>query len=179
LTKPRHHFYLKKAGKKSKPKPKKNHKLAGTVAKLREDFPQATIITPDTTSTPQEQGIEHYQKRPEPDLTLKDLGQYYGSQEWQRDRLTGVLLTDGVRYIMENGYSWFVSDALPVLKENEAKGEAFQVVGLKLGPRKEADLTIGDGNDHQLYKKHIGYTDAKAKPKLYFTDNVLMLSGEY
>ena len=74
---------------------------------------------------------------------------------------------------------WFVSDALPVLKENEAKGEAFQVVELKLGPGKEADLTIGDGNDHLLYKKHIGYTDAKAKPKLYFTDNVLMLSGEY
>jgi len=38
-----------------------------------------------------------------PDLELKALNEFIGTQNYYR--YMGVLLTDGVKYIMENGYS--------------------------------------------------------------------------
>ena len=113
------------------------------------------------------------------DLELKDLGQYYGTLQYIN--VMGVNCTDGIRYIMNNGYSWFVTDMIAILKSSEykeIKDETFIVVKLKLGGTK-GKATIEDGNGKVLYTQGYEYTDAKRELDLYYTNNVLMLSGEY
>jgi len=114
------------------------------------------------------------------DLELKQLNQFYGTQQYFN--CLGALVTEGVKYIMDNGYAWFVTDALAVIKahpDKRLRAEPFLVVRLKKTAENEADLTIDDGNENVLYTQHYGFTDAKREPKLYFADNVLMLSNEY
>jgi len=113
----------------------------------------------------------------EDDLELKDLESYIGSEHYYK--VLTALVTDGVNYIMKNGYSWFVTDALSVIK-TKFKNEEFITVELKVGKEKKtADMIITNGNEKVLYKQHYDYTDAKRDLKLFYENNVLMLSGEY
>jgi len=119
-----------------------------------------------------------------PDLELRDLPYYHGT--FQYHNVMGVNVTDGIIYIMQNGYSWFVTDTLAVikippkkLKEYLAK-DYFLSITLEL-KNGEADLEITDGNYNVLYRQHYTLTDAKRELKLFYDKrtNVLMLSGEY
>jgi len=110
------------------------------------------------------------------DLELKNLGQYYGTQGYVK--VLGVNVTDGIGYIMNNGYSWFVTDMIVVLKMKI--NEPFCSVKLKVDKeKKKAVATIDDGNGKILHSQKYDYTDAKRDLHLFFTNNVLMLSGEY
>ena len=40
-------------------------------------------------------------------------------------------------------------------------------------------MVVNEGNDKRLYTQEYDYTDAKQELTLFFTDGVLMLSGEY
>ena len=108
------------------------------------------------------------------DKELKDLNQFYGTEHYYN--VMGANVTDGVKYIMDNGYSWFVTDMLVILKMKIR--EPFCSVKLKVEDSK-AEAIITDGNDNKLYSQKYEYTDAKRDLELYFTDNVLMLSNEY
>ncbi len=110
------------------------------------------------------------------DLELRDLDQFSGTQQYFKCWL-GALATDGVNYIMGNGYSWLVTDALSVIKL-ELKDEPFLVVKLKVKDNK-AVMTIEDGNGKVFHTQDYDYTSAKKDLTLYFVENVLMLSGEY
>jgi len=112
------------------------------------------------------------------DLTLKALGQFIGTQQYFR--VLGANVTDGVKYIMDNGYSWFVTDALAViLFKRELRGQPFLTVELKLLEDREADLIITDGNNNTLYSQHYEFTDAKRDLTLYFENGVLLLNSEH
>ena len=120
----------------------------------------------------------------ETDLELKGLGSFIGTQNYYA--VLGANVTDGVKYIMDNGYSWFVTDAIAVIKFRDKfpklRNQPFLSVKLVLlgdVARWEADLIIEDGNYNQLYKQHYDFTDAKRELTLFYTDNVLMLSNEY
>jgi len=121
-----------------------------------------------------------------PDLELKALDSYCGTQSYYR--YMGVLLTDGVKYLMENGYSWFVTDAIAVIVAHpkirrHLQEDDFLTIKLKLNKDEDgyttADMIITDGNDTQLYRQHYDLTDAKRELKLFYTGNVLMLASEY
>jgi len=120
----------------------------------------------------------------EKDLELKKLDTFIGTLHYYR--YFGIFLTDGIKYIMENGYAWFVNDIIalllsptPKLRKHLQK-DPFLVIHLKVNTEKaEADMIIEDGNGNTLYKQHYKYTDAKRDLKLYYIDNVLMLSSEY
>jgi hypothetical protein len=117
-----------------------------------------------------------------PDLDLKALGGFIGSMQYFA--MMGANVTDGIKYVMDNGYSWFVTDALAVIKcDPKIRAEPFLVVKLTRTGDKEADLTIDDGGKGTepkvMYSQHYEYTDAKRDLKLYFADNVLMLASEY
>jgi len=110
------------------------------------------------------------------DLELKALPHYHGTECYYD--CWGVRVTEGVKYIMDNGYSWFVTDALAVIKTKLA-GQPFLSVKLKLPTDHEADLVIEDGNYNELYRQHYDFTDARRELTLFCTDNVLMLASEY
>lgn len=113
------------------------------------------------------------------DLELKALGSFIGTLEYHR--VLGFRVTDGVTYIMENGYSWFVTDALAVIgwyKGGVLRNQPFLTVELHQADG-EADLIITDGNDHELYRQHYDYTDAKRNLTLYYEHGVLLLDREH
>jgi len=91
-----------------------------------------------------------------------------------------VKCTDGIKYIVENGYSWFITDMIVILKNDpKVLKESFCAVKLEVKDG-VADAVITDGNNKILYSQHYKYTDAKIKDLLlYYIDGVLLYSGEY
>jgi len=115
----------------------------------------------------------------EPDLELKSLGNFHGSEHYYR-LMGGINATDGVHYVMQNGYSWLVTDAAVILRmEPKVRGQDFVVVRLKLLPEGGGKVTYEDGNGNILYEQSYEWTDAKKELKLFFADNVIMLASEY
>ena len=119
----------------------------------------------------------------EEDLELSEYAQYYGTLNYYKGWL-GVSLTDGVKYVSDNGYSWLVTDCISVIKAHKKvkeylKEQTFLVVELILKEGKKALMRITDGNNNILYEQKYDYTDAKKEFKMFFCNNVLMLNGEY
>ena len=111
----------------------------------------------------------------ETDLYLRDINSYTGSEKWYN--VMGIYVTDGVKYIMENGYSWFVTDAIAVIRA-KLKKEDFLAIKL-IVKNGGAMMEITDGNGHVFYRQEYKWSDAKRDLTLFYADNVLMLSGEY
>ena len=121
-----------------------------------------------------------------PDLQLKDLNQFTGTDHYYR--YMGLLITDGIAYIMKNGYGWFVSDAVAVIIAHKKIREylrenTFLTIKLKINKDKDgnktADMIITDGNETTLYTQHYDLTDAERELTLFYDNGVLMLSNEY
>jgi len=114
----------------------------------------------------------------QPDLDLKGLGGYIGTEHYYD--VFGINVTDGVKYIMDNGYSWFVTDAIAVIKCNERlRSQPFLSVKLRRTGDHEADLLIEDGNHNEFYRQHYGFTDAKRDLTLFYENGVLLLNSEH
>jgi len=114
------------------------------------------------------------------DLELKKLDQFYGTLNYYDLGLyQGILVTDGIKYVMENGYSWFVTDALAVIAY-KFRNEDFLSIKLKLDKEKaECDHVIEDGNHKELHRQHYGFTDAKRELTLWYANGVLYLPSEH
>ena len=110
------------------------------------------------------------------DLELKELSQYFGTENYYD--IGGIQTTDGIIYIMKNGYSWVITDAIVILKSFSQEKYPFISMDFKI-KNGQADINYTDGNGNIIYTQHYKYTDAKKDFKLFYTDNVLMLSGEY
>ncbi len=109
------------------------------------------------------------------DINLSELNQFSGTEGYTK--VMGVLATDGVRYIMENGYAWLVTDAAAILTQN-LKDEIFVAIRLKVNDG-SAVVDYTDGNDKVLFQQKYPYSDAKKDLILYYTDDVIMLASEY
>ena len=109
------------------------------------------------------------------DLTLPALSNFYGTEHYYD--IWGIRITDGIKYIMDNGYSWFVTDALAVIRYKLRDAE-FLVVRLANLKNNECDLIIED-DGRVLHKQHYNYTDAEIEFKLWYVGGVLMLPSEY
>jgi len=119
------------------------------------------------------------QEEKTPDLELKGIGGFIGTEQYYN--VMGVIVTDGVKYLMDNGYAWFVTDSIAVIICNKKiRAEPFLVVKLKVDlEKKEADLTIDGGNENILYRQHYDFTDARREEvKMYFENKVLCLPSE-
>ena len=119
------------------------------------------------------------------DLMLKDLEQYEGTTKYYDYSSVGIIgkvkLTEGVAYIIRNGYSWFVNDAVSViLCELKSRAEGLLCVKLILCPccRESAQMIITDGADTIFHTKDYDVTAAKRDLVLYYSNGVLSLSGE-
>ena len=111
------------------------------------------------------------------DLELKELEHFIGTENYFN--VLGANVTDGVKYVMDNGYSWFITDSLVSIKMlPQLREQEFLCIDLKIKGG-EAEVIISDGNKRVLYKQRYEITDGKRDLKLFFADGVLMLSREY
>lgn len=116
-------------------------------------------------------------------LTAKDLLQFSGSENWYRHSLNRkVLYTDGAQYLAEHGGAYWLLDSIAIAQAHvkPVKAEEFQVWTLKVNSDSTALLTCDDGNNRIVYKQSIPFTDFPLpEVKLYFCNNVIMLTSEY
>ncbi len=111
------------------------------------------------------------------DLELKEIENFIGTENYYRIGFFKTVVTDGVKYVMNNGYSWLITDALAVIEY--FKGMEFLVISLKINEDNSAKMIIDDGDGKVLYEQEYKWTDAKRELKLYWADGVLMLNSEY
>ena len=115
------------------------------------------------------------------DLYLKDLDQYYcTTNHYIHPLFPKIKYTDGVQYLMENGYSWFVTDAMAVIAYGppRVRKEPFLVIKLKLKEDGTAQMVMDDGNGKIPYRQNYAYTDAKRELETYYSAGVLLLPSE-
>ena len=118
-------------------------------------------------------------------ITKEALRGFTGSMEFYSEPLfPGVKFTEGVKFLMDNGASWLVTDALAEMCYNlelKRMRPAFTVI--KFDPF-AADLEVTyeiecvDGKEVKLVRKY-DITDLETPVKMYFTDNTLLLNTEY
>jgi hypothetical protein len=123
-----------------------------------------------------------YGEEEKENLSLPYLDQYSGTESYHKINPFSQVQkgTDGILYLEKNGYGWFVSDmAIAIGSIPKLKNQEFLSIKLKVNPDKTALATVDDGNGKVLYKQEYKYTDARRDLHLYYTNNVMMLSGEY
>ena len=115
-------------------------------------------------------------------FTASELAQFTGTENWYRHTLVRkVHYTDGMLFEAERAGAYWLIYEIALAQNTDATlaGEEFQVWTLMV-EGKAASLRCGDGNDRRLLEKRIEYTDSPEPGiKLYFTDGVIMLPGEY
>jgi len=115
------------------------------------------------------------------DLYLKDLNQYYcTTNHYIHPLFRAIKYTDGIQYLIQNGYSWFITDAMAVLVAGprRVRQEPFLVIKLKLKDDGTAQMVMDDGNGKIPYRQNYAHTDAKRELKVYYENGVLMLPSE-
>lgn len=116
-------------------------------------------------------------------LNMNDLTQFTGSENWYRHPINPtVLYTDGAKYIAEHAGAYWLLDEIALIQRYNKRVEAeeFQVWKLAVNADQSGVLTCEDGNDNAICTKQIDYTDFPASGiTLYFTNNTILLPGEY
>jgi len=116
-------------------------------------------------------------------LTKADLTGFTGTEQWYRHPvIKSTLYTDGIKYLAERaGAYWLVDEIAYQQYHPRVQTEEFQVWKLCVNQQQSsATLTCDDGNGGILFTKQIGYTDFPLEEIIiYFTNNVILLPGEY
>lgn len=102
---------------------------------------------------------------------------FYGTEQYYRLTLTGILATDGVKCFADEGNAyWAVTDMC--LKAYKLKQPFLSIKINSTG--KKADIVYEDGDYNVLDSDHYAHTDLEAgEYKFYITDNVILLPSEY
>ena len=94
-------------------------------------------------------------------------------------------ITDGVKIMIEMcGAFWLVTAIVSWQSDEKVRKEPFQVWTLKIGSGKFPDggvLVCEDGNNHEVAKQEIEYTDFPLSEgiTLFLCDRILLLPSEY
>ena len=111
------------------------------------------------------------------------LGQFIGTEQYHFNPLYRWLrYTDGVKYFAENaggGAYWFL-DIIGTELVSLARSQDFLTVDLKVHANESCDIVVTDGNDNELWRRLIGWTDCPVGDwRFFLQNNVLMLTSEY
>ena len=116
-------------------------------------------------------------------LTMADLSQFTGSEQWYRHGLVrDVLFTDGAKHVADTGGAYWLIDKIAFARRRlkRVTAEEFQVWKLAVCPEKRAQLTCEDGNGKVVYRTRIDYTDFPLEEiTLYYTNKTILLPSEY
>ena len=112
------------------------------------------------------------------DKNLTQIDQFYGTTQYYN--VMGTRVTDGIKYLMDNGYGWMVTDAVAVLRaEPKVMGEEFVSIKLKRNATGGCVIRYEDGNEKLLYQQKYDYTDAKVDVQMFYENGVLLLPSEH
>lgn len=111
------------------------------------------------------------------------LTQFIGTEQYHFNPLYPWLkYTDGAKYFAEKaggGAYWFL-DIIGTEFQPMTRRSSFLTIDLLVNDSGNADIFVTDGNDRQLLKKRIGWTDCPIGTWRFFLQNhVLMLTSEY
>jgi len=112
-------------------------------------------------------------------ITQSELAQFTGTEHYYK-YLNGTKLTDGVMYLASNaGCFWLLDIICSCQYLNGVRNEGFQV--WKLSKCGKAWLVVcEDGNDNEVYRQVIEYSDFPMESaEIWFTDGVMLLPSEY
>ena len=116
-------------------------------------------------------------------LCLADLAHFTGSEHWYRHGLNrAVRFTDGAKYVADEAGAYWLLDEIALAQRSETAvaAAAFQCWMLAVHDDESAELRCEDGDGRRLFSKSIAYTDFPLPEiTLYFTDNTILLPGEY
>lgn len=121
------------------------------------------------------------------------LHHFTGTEQWTRYQ--GLLLTDGAKYVADNGATckpemggaWWLIDLIRSYQSNaKVRREPFQVFRLIKDEAQDGAATvyIEDGNSNVLAQQRIPRTDfdfanTGNEFALWYVDNVVLLPSEY
>jgi len=90
-----------------------------------------------------------------------DLGQFTGSEQWYRHFLRGLIYTDGIHYLVENGAAWLVDAIASHQMSKKLVGPLrdFQLWELKVKNGKAVLTCKADSDQKPVITQRIEYTD--------------------
>jgi hypothetical protein len=97
-----------------------------------------------------------------PLLTESDLQQFTGTERWYRHALVrNVTFTDGAKYLADRAGAYWLLDIIAIAQPHTAglADEYFQAWRLTVNADASATVVCTDGNDKELYRQAIPYTD--------------------
>ena len=101
-------------------------------------------------------------KMRKPLLTESDLQQFTGTERWYRHALVrNVTFTDGAKYLAHHAGAYWLLDIIAFAQPHTAglANEYFQTWRLTVNADASATVVCTDGNDKELYRQAIPYTD--------------------
>jgi len=115
-------------------------------------------------------------------LSQSDLDQFTGTDQWHK-HFTGLLYTDGVKYMAETAGAYWLLDAIGSyqrqLNKNERLAE-FQLWKLEVIESRGLLTCRADSNEKPVISQEIEYTDFCLESiKLYVEGGVLLLPSEH
>jgi len=112
-----------------------------------------------------------------------ELRNFYGTGTWFRHSLfRKFLYTEGVQFLAEEACAYWLIDLIFGFQYDQqpVRDEPFQTWDLIVTEQQTAALQCGDGNGNIVFTHSLNYTDFPLdKIRLFFTDNVLLLTTEW
>jgi hypothetical protein len=117
----------------------------------------------------------------------RDLNYYTGTEKWTRysSLFRRTLLTDGALFVAEECKAYWLMDAISSWQtDKKVKGEGFQFWQLTKDDKGGAVLTCEDGNENEVARQVIDFTDFPLDSiKLYASNEeenlIILLPSEY
>lgn len=133
--------------------------------------------------TPPSKKISSEQLKADVELTLtKALKTFTGTENYYHHSLglASIKYTDGVKFLADTaGSYWLLDEVLLGQIRPKIKFEPFQTWKLEV-KKNSGTIIVTDGNNKKLFQRKIKFTDFPLDSiELFYTDNVLMLTGEY
>jgi hypothetical protein len=110
---------------------------------------------------------------------LAELEQFNGTENYYK-YLSGLKLTDGVKYLAEKAGAYWLMDIIAGY-QSKLKDQPFQIWRIHLKEGNTADVSCRPDSDQPaIVTQHIPYTDFPIHEyELYCIDGVILLKGEY